>query len=242
MLFYIDDLGVDFSKALLKNPSLRSASVDSVKAVERCLSSMGIERSAFGRILDMYPQLLTSDPFRDLYPVFDFLLNDVGIPYHSIRRSIIRCPRLLVCSVDHQLRPALRFLRVLGFVGRKAITFRTTMLLVSSVRGTLAPKIEYLEGLGFGHGQVAKMVLRSPGLLTYSIRRNLLPKVEYFTREMKGDVKELKRFPQYFSFSLDGRIRPRHRILEEHGLVLPLSDMLKISDAEFKVRLLELQL
>ncbi|CAL5428821.1 unnamed protein product [Camellia sinensis] len=203
---------------------------------------MGIDRSALGRIFDMYPQLLTCDPYSDLYPVFDFLLNHVNIPFPDIRESIIRCLRLLICSVDHQLRPALRFLENLGFVGKHSLTCQTTLLLVSSVENTLMPKLNYLHDLGFSYEEVLRMVLRSPGLLTFSISNNFGPKVEYFLKEMNGDLAQLKRFPQYFSFSLEGKIKPRHQLLVENGLSLSLSQMLKVSDGEFNAWLIEMQL
>ncbi|XP_043707366.1 transcription termination factor MTEF1, chloroplastic [Telopea speciosissima] len=241
-LLYLEALNVDSSKALEKNPDLRSAPVDSLKSVEQCLYSMGIERSNFRRIFGMHPQLLTCDPHTHLYPVFDFLLNDVGIPFHDIRTSIARCPRLLVSNVHDHLKPALYFLRRLGFVGSHAITCQTTLLLVSSVECTLVPKLEYLQSLGFSYEETCKMVLRSPGLLTFSISNNFQPKVDYFLNEMNGDLAELKRFPQYFSFSLDGKIKPRHRLLVEHGLLLSLSEMLKVSDGEFRERLIEMRL
>lgn len=241
-LLYLQTLKVNPAKALQKNPNFRSTPLESLKSVENCLSSMGIERSAFGRILDMHPQLLTCEPYTDLYPVFDFLLNDVKIPFPDIRKSIVRCPRLLICSVEQQLRPTFCFLKELGFVGTNAITCQTTLLLVSSVEGTLMPKLDYLMSLGFEYEEVVNMVLRSPGLLTYSIANNLKPKVDYFLNEMNGDLTELKRFPQYFSFSLEGKIRRRHQLLAEHGLSLPLSEMLKVSDGEFNGRVIEMRL
>lgn len=85
------------------------------------------------------------------------------------------------------------------------------------------------------------MVVRSPGLLTLSVMKNLAPKVEFFLKEMNGDVSELKRFPQYFSFSLERRIRPRFGMLRQLGVSVPLEDMLKVSDGEFNARLLELR-
>ncbi|KAG7013135.1 Transcription termination factor MTEF1, chloroplastic [Cucurbita argyrosperma subsp. argyrosperma] len=242
ILYLENHLHVDFRKAFRENPDSRSATLSAVKSVEVCLSSMGLELSAVGRVLDMYPQLLTSDPDYDLYPIFDFLLNEVQIPFPDIRKSIVRCPRLLVSDLDLQLRPALKFLRDLGFVGLNAITSQTTLLLVSSVEHTLLPKIQYLENLGLSHKDVVNMVLRSPALLTYSIQNNLVPKVDYFLGDMKGDLSELRRFPQYFSFSLERKIKPRHRLLVEHGLSLSLSKMLKVSDGEFTARLLEMRL
>ncbi|KAI3983140.1 hypothetical protein MKX01_030862 [Papaver californicum] len=184
-----------------------------------------------GRIFGMHPQLLTCDIHTDLYPVFEFLLNDVKISFSEIRKSVVRCPRLLICSVRDQLRPTLYFLRRLGFVGQNGISCQTTLLLVSSVEDTLIPKLDYL-----------KMILRSPGLLTFSVANNFKPKVEYFLNEMEGDLGELKKFPQYFSFSLEGKIKPRHRLLVEHGFSLFLSEMLKVSDGEFSYHLMEMRL
>lgn len=86
------------------------------------------------------------------------------------------------------------------------------------------------------------MMIRSPGLLTFSIEKNYKPKVEYFLQEMRGELAELKRFPQYFSFSLEGKIKPRHRLLMEHGLRMSLSEMLKVSDGEFNARVIEMRL
>ncbi|KAL6192776.1 hypothetical protein ACLB2K_033862 [Fragaria x ananassa] len=238
-LVYLEThLNVNPQKALLKNPDFRSCPLSSIISVEHCLSSMGIERSAMGRILDMHPELLTADPHLRLYPVFDFLLHEARIPFPDIRKSIVRCPRLLVCDVTTQLHPALLFLTQLGL----RVTCQTTVLLVSSVKGTLVPKIEYLESLGLGHADVVNMVIRSPALLTLRIRNNFVPKVEYLLGEMKRDVKELKRFPQYFSFSLEGKIKPRHRLLVEHGFSLPLREMLRGSDGEFNAMLIEMRL
>nr|XP_043607762.1 transcription termination factor MTEF1, chloroplastic [Erigeron canadensis] len=241
-ILYLKALKVNPTKALQKNPNFRSTSLQSLKSVENCLSSMGILRSEFGRILDMYPQLLTCDPHNDLYPVFGFLLDDIGLEFFDIRKSIIRCPRLLICSVEDQLKPTLLFLRNLGFVGPNKITSQTTMLLVSSVDGTLRPKMDYLIGLGLEYEDVVNMVLRSPGLLTFSIENNFKPKVEYFLKEMKGDLGDLKRFPQYFSYSLEGKIMRRHRLLVDQGLSVPLWDMLKVSDGEFTARLIDARL
>ncbi|KMT12463.1 hypothetical protein BVRB_5g103920 [Beta vulgaris subsp. vulgaris] len=237
-LLYLESLNVNSLKALLKNPQFRSSSLQTLQSVENCLISFGISRSSLGRILDMYPLLLSSDPHLHLYPVFDFLINDVQLPFPDVSKSIIRCPRLLVSNVDHQLRPTFYFLRKLGF----KIDCHTTVLLVSSVENTLLPKLYFLRSLGFSDSEVVNLVLRSPALLTYSIQNNFKPKLEYFLKEMKRDLKEIKRFPQYFSFSLEGKIKPRHRLLVEHGFSMSLSDMLKVSDGEFNVRLIEMRL
>ncbi|XP_020236756.1 transcription termination factor MTEF1, chloroplastic [Cajanus cajan] len=239
-VLFLETLNINPSKAFLLNPAIRSAPLSTLKSATRSLSSLGLPRAAVARILDMHPLLLTCDPYTHLYPLLDFLLHEVPIPYDHVHLSLTRCPRLLVSSVDHQLRPTLHFLRKLGFHGpHHPLTCHNTLLLVSSVQDTLLPKIQFLKGLGLSHAQVANMVVRSPALLTYSVHNNLRPKVEFFFKEMNGDVADLTRFPQYFSFSLERRIRPRYEKLRQLGLSFRLEDMLKVSDGEFNARLVE---
>uniref|UniRef100_A0A1S2XJ21 Transcription termination factor MTEF1, chloroplastic n=2 Tax=Cicer arietinum TaxID=3827 RepID=A0A1S2XJ21_CICAR len=238
----LEKLKVNPEKAFKENPTLRSCSLRTLKSVIQCLSSMGIHRNVMGRILDMLPELLTYEPHDDIYPLLDFLLNEVRIPYPDVQKSILRCPRLLVSSIENRLRPALCFLKELGFVGPHSLTCQTTLLLVSSVEDTLLPKVEFLMGLGFTRVEVSNMIVRSPGLLTLSVANNLAPKVEFFLKEMNGDVAELKMFPQFFSFSLERRIKPRHVLLVQLGLSLPLQEMLQVSDGGFDSMLLELRL
>jgi mTERF domain-containing protein len=231
---YLQTLNVNPQKALTQNPKLHLTPISTLLSVQHCLSSTGLSHAAVGRILDMYPQLLTSNPLIDLIPIFDFLLNEVKIPTFDLPRSLNRCPRLLVTDLKLQLRPALCFLQDLGFVESREID---VVLLVCNVEHTLKPKIEFLMGLGFTYEEVVVMVIRSPGLLTYSVEKNFRPKVEYFVNEMKGDLRELKRFPQYFSFSLERKIKRRHEILANHGLRVPLSKMLRVSDREFDAKM-----
>ncbi|MBA0627543.1 hypothetical protein Godav_005043, partial [Gossypium davidsonii] len=206
---------------LNSNPSLRSTPLSSLLSLERSLSSVGLSRPSIGRILDMCLLLLTSDPL----PPVNFLLHEVTLPFPHLPLSLTRCPRLLVSSVPTQLRPTLLFLTSLGLV----LNSHNTLLLVSDVENTLKPKINFLQSLGFDEPEVNRMVVRSPGLLTLSVENNMSPKAEFFLVEMEGDLEELKRFPQYFSFSLEKKIKPRHRALVEYGFKLPLSKMLKIS-------------
>lgn len=102
--------------------------------------------------------------------------------------------------------------------------------------------MDYIQSLGFSYRETAKLVVRSPGLLTFSVDNNFKPKVEFLVGEMGRDVRELKEFPQYFSCSLEGKIRPRHEMLVESGVRMGLGEMLKVSDGEFRERVLEKRL
>ncbi|KAJ1293313.1 hypothetical protein BS78_01G058300 [Paspalum vaginatum] len=227
-------MGVDYGRALEHNPALRDAAPESIHAVVSFLQSRGLQFKDLGRVFGMCPSVLTASVRADLRPVFAFLSEDLGVPESAHRRVVIKCPRVLACSVRDQLRPALIYLRRLGFRDKRALALQDPILLVSSVERTLAPKLEFLAGLGMSRDDAVAMVLRCPALFTFSIERNYVPKFEYLVEAMGGGVEDIKAFPQYFAFSLEKRIAPRHQAAQEAGVALPLPDMLKATDEEFR--------
>lgn len=181
----------------------------------------------------MCPQILTSNIKSELNPVFGFISNELGVAEHNFRKVINRCPRLLICSVRDQLKPALFYLHRLGFRDFEALAYSEPVLLASNVEKTLKPKLEFLMGLGYTKEEAIGMVLRCPSLFTFSIENNFKPKIEYFLGEMKGKLEDIKEFPQYFAFSLEKRIKPRHLEVLQSGVEVPLPILLKSTDQEF---------
>jgi len=226
-------MGVDYGRALELNPSLRDAAPESIHAVVSFLQSRGLHFKDLGRVFGMCPSVLTASVRADLRPVFAFLSEDLGVPESAHRRVVVKCPRVLACSVRDQLRPALIYLRRLGFRDTRVLALQDPILLVSSVERTLAPKLQFLAGLGMSRDDAVAMVLRCPALFTFSIERNYRPKFEYLVEAMGCGVEDIKAFPQFFAFSLEKRIAPRHRAVEEAGVTMPLPDMLKATDEEF---------
>ncbi|XP_059668771.1 transcription termination factor MTEF1, chloroplastic [Cornus florida] len=230
----LEIMGVDSGRALSLNPSLQTATLHSIHSIISFLQSKGILQKDMGRIFGMCPKVLTSEIKTDLNPVFNFLSHDLQVPDQSFRRVINKCPRLLISSVRDQLKPALFYLRRLGFEDLEALAYHDPILLVSSVQKTLIPKLDYLVSLGFSRNDAIGMVLRCPGLFTFSVENNFKPKFEYFAKEMEGGLEELKEFPQYFAFSLEKRIKPRHMEVVQSGAKIALPLMLKSTDEEFK--------
>lgn len=230
----LEIMGIDYSRALSRNPDLRDATPDSIHSVISYLKSKGVHHKDLPRIFGMCPKILTCNIRSDLIPVFAFLSKDLKVPDAYFRKVINKCPRLLASSARDQLRPALIYLQRLGFKDTDALAYNDPVLLVSSVEKTLIPKLKFLMGMGMPREEAVGMVLRCPGLLTFSIDNNFKPKHEYFIKEMEGDVEELKEFPQFFTFSLEKRIKPRHQQMKDVGVRLPLSIMLKSTDEELK--------
>ncbi|KAM7256481.1 hypothetical protein ACFE04_012222 [Oxalis oulophora] len=227
-------MGIDSGKALSLNPSLRSATLDSLQSIISFLQRKGIHQKDFPRIFGMCPKILTSNIRTELVPIFNFLEQDLKVPEQNFRKVINKCPRILVSSVSDQLKPCLFYLQRLGFKDLKALAYQDSILMVSNVENTLMPKLRFLEGIGFSRNEAVGMVLRCPALFTFSVENNFKPKFDYFATEMKGKLEELKEFPQYFAFSLEKRIKPRHMEVVQSGVKVPLSVMLKATDVEFK--------
>ncbi|XP_062150096.1 transcription termination factor MTEF1, chloroplastic [Alnus glutinosa] len=229
----LEIMGVDSGRALSQNPSLHAATLESIHSIISFLQSKGIRQKDLPRIFGMCPKILTSDIKTDLNPIFNFLSQYLGVPDHSFRRVINKCPRLLASSASNQLKPAFFYLQRLGFKNLEALAYNDSVLLVSSVEITLIPKLKYLESLGLSRDEAVGMALRSPSLLTFSIENNFKPKFEYFSGVMERKLEELKEFPQYFAFSLEKRIKPRHIKVLQSGVEVPLPLMLKSTDEEF---------
>ena len=57
-------------------------------------------------------QVLGYSMAEKLRPMIDYLVEEVGVPAESIPMLVQRCPKLLGCSIDRNLRPTLLGLSV----------------------------------------------------------------------------------------------------------------------------------
>ncbi|XP_057810878.1 transcription termination factor MTEF1, chloroplastic [Salvia miltiorrhiza] len=232
IILYLDSLGVDSFYCLHTHPPLISTPVSQIKSTVDFLLSLGITVADLRRIFPMCPELLTSSS--TAVRATTFLLREARVGAADLRYVVHRRPRLLACSVERQLRPALYFLQ--GTIGIEDVS-RFTFLLSCSVESKFIPRIDYLQKLGFPYRDAILMFRRFPSLFCYSIKENFEPKFDYFVVEMGRELKELVAFPHYFSFSLENRIKPRHRVCVEKGVCLPLPTMLKLSEGRFRAKL-----
>ncbi|XP_019106274.2 transcription termination factor MTEF1, chloroplastic isoform X2 [Beta vulgaris subsp. vulgaris] len=229
---FLDSIGLDSLSLLPPSAIAAAPSLSDLKSSFDYLTSLGFSPPQLRRIFTMCPEIL-SLRFHDTAPVFAFLLREVKVPASDLPRVICSRPRLLVSDVETRLRPTLYFLQSIGIHEVN----RHTNLLSASVEDKYMPKIHYFEKLGFAYHDCVSMFRRFPPLFCYSVKENFEPKFNYFVVEMGRDLKELKAFPQYFSFSLEKRIKPRHQTCVETGVCFPLPLMLKMKENEFRKRL-----
>lgn len=78
------------------------------------------------------------------------------------------------------------------------------------------------------------MISRYGALYTFSLAENLTPKWEFFLTMEDYPKIELVKFPQYFGYSLEERIKPRYKLVRESGISLLLNQLLSLSGQDFE--------
>nr|CAD1833839.1 unnamed protein product [Ananas comosus var. bracteatus] len=230
-LLFLDSLGVDLASGAAAAAVAR-APIGEMRAAAAALVELGLGPGELRRCAGMCPEILAAAP-ETIAAAAAFLRREAGVPAAALPRVIRRRPRLLVSSVPGRLRPTLYFLQTLGI----SPISRHATLLSCSVEEKLLPRLEFLESAGFSRKEARAMARRFPQLMCYSIEGNLRPKLGFLLDAMGRSPVELREFPHYFSFGLDGRIRPRHIACEERGVRLPLPAMLRPGDERFRARL-----
>ncbi|KAJ0806259.1 putative transcription regulator mTERF family [Helianthus annuus] len=234
-LLYLDTFGIDLIPLLTAHPPLISTPLSHIKSTMTFLSTtISLSPPALDRLTSLCPEVLTL-PLSSIVSSVTFLLREAHVSTHHLRHVIHRRPRLITSDVKTRLRPTLYFLQ--GTIGIPDIS-KHAHLLSCSVEDKLLPRIEYFhENIGISYDDTMLIFRRFPSLFCYSVKDNLEPKFNYFVVEMGRDLKELVEFPQYFSFSLENRIKRRHLRCVEKGVCLPLPAMLRSSEKRFMERL-----
>lgn len=85
--------------------------------------------------------------------------------------------------------------------------------------------MNYFLGKGLSKKYVCSMISRFSPLLGYSIEHVLKPKLDFLLQTMKKPLKAVVEYPRYFSYSLEGRIKPRFWIIKSRNIDCSLTDM-----------------
>ncbi|KAJ9152883.1 hypothetical protein P3X46_026392 [Hevea brasiliensis] len=195
--------------------------------------SKGFQDTDFSRLTSICPQLISNNfDLTDVDPVFQFLASDLHASVQESRGLIFNCPQILFSDVEYCLRPTLNYLRQLG-VAKLNVPSKLNAHLLNIREEKLRSKIKFLKSVGLSHKEAASFSARIPAIFGYSIENNLRPKLQYLLEEMERSMEELKEFPQYFGFSLEKRIVPRHLHLKKRDVRIKLNRMLMWSDQRF---------
>ncbi|KAF3623072.1 transcription termination factor MTERF2, chloroplastic [Capsicum chacoense] len=238
---YLKEFGLsneDVGRLLAFKPHLMGCGIEEkFKPLVKYFYYLGISKDGMRKILVTRPVLFCVDFETTIVSKVQFL-RDIGVQQDAIGNMLVRFPRLLTFSLHKKIRPVVIFLLTKAGVSQRNIGKVIALgpeLVGCSIANKLDHNVKYFLSLGITLRQLGEMVTDFPMLLTYNIDI-LRPKYRYLRRMMVRPLQDLIEFPRFFSYSLDERIVPRHKIMVENRVNFKLRYMLASSDDEFKQR------
>ncbi|KAF9609849.1 hypothetical protein IFM89_018791 [Coptis chinensis] len=238
---YLKEFGLsdeEVGRLLAFKPQLMACSIeDRWKPLVKYLYYLGVRRDGMRRMLTLKPMVFCVNLETTIAPKVRFF-QDIGIREDAIGSMIVKFPTILTYSLYKKIRPVVIFLMTKAGVRDKDIGKVIALgpeLVGCNIVHKLEVNVKYFLSLGISLRQLGEMIADFPMLLRYSLDV-LRPKYRYLRRTMVGTLQDLIEFPRYFSYSLDGRILPRHKMVVEDRLNFKLRYMLACSDEEFHKR------
>ncbi|WJX51464.1 Transcription termination factor mterf2, chloroplastic, variant 2 [Trifolium repens] len=230
---YLKEFGLeskDVGKLLAFRPELMACSIEERwQPLVKYLYYYGITRDGMKRMLIIKPMVFCIDLEMNIVP------KDLGVRNDGIANMLVKFPPLLTYSLYKKIRPVVIFLMTKAGVTEESIGKVIALgpqLLGCSIVHKLEVNVKYYLSLGIRLRQLGEMIADFPMLLRYNTDV-LRPKYTYLRRTMVRTLQDLIEFPRFFSYSLEGRIIPRHKVLVEKQINVKLNCMLACTDEEF---------
>lgn len=232
---FLLDLGIpksDIPTILCKRPQICGISLtDNLKPTMAFLETLGIDKNQWAKIIYRFPAILTYSR-QKLISTVEFL-TQTGLTEEQIGKILTRCPNIMSYSVEDKLRPTMEYFESLN-VDVAVLLHRCPQTFGLSIETNLKPVTEFFLEKGYGLDEIGVMISRYGALYTFSLKENLMPKWDYFQTTMDYPNSELVKFPQFFGYSLQERIKPRYELVKRSGVRLLLNQVLSLSGVEFE--------
>jgi len=188
-----------------------------------------------GKVISAFPSVLLLNAEKQILPVTDFLMDDLGIEREEIASVLQLYPVLLSQDIGQMKETAAYLLSLDVYPDDVGSIFRAfPALLTTSIKESMEPVVEYLQFIGVT--DVGAFLTKLPTVLTYSVEKDLKPKWDYLQRVSLKPSFELEEFPAYFSYPLDRRIKTRYDYLAFKGVskqLIPVAKVLRFGDVDF---------
>uniref|UniRef100_A0A1D1YZM1 mTERF domain-containing protein 1, mitochondrial n=2 Tax=Anthurium amnicola TaxID=1678845 RepID=A0A1D1YZM1_9ARAE len=230
------DLSIEeIGRLLAYKPQLMGCCIEERwKPLVKYLYYLGVRRDGMKRMLIMKPMVFCVDLETTIAPKVRFL-QDIGVQEEAIGGVLVKFPPILTYSLYKKIRPVVIFLMTKAGVTRKDIGKVIALepeLVGCSIIDKLDVNVKYFLSLGIPLRSLGEMIADFPMLLRYNLDV-LRPKYRYLRRTMVRPLQDLIEFPRFFSYSLEGRIIPRHKMMVENRINFKLRYMLVGCDEVF---------
>ncbi|KAK6121589.1 hypothetical protein DH2020_044669 [Rehmannia glutinosa] len=208
-----------------------------IKPLVDYLVSLGLPKKILARMFEKRAYILGYDLKETVKPNVDCLIS-FGIRKEVIASVIAQYPQIIGLPLKAKLSSQQYFFNLKlkidpdGF----ARVIERMPQIVSLNQNVIMKPVDFLLGRGISSDDVAKMVVKCPQLVALQV--GLMKNSYYFFKsEMGRPVKEIVEFPDYFTYSLESRIKPRYQRLQSKGIRCSLAWFLNCSDHRFEERL-----
>ncbi|XP_050367128.1 transcription termination factor MTERF4, chloroplastic [Argentina anserina] len=238
---YLVSIGVaprDIGPMVTQYPYLLGMRVGTViKPFVDFLVSLGLPKKILARMLEKRAYLLGYDLKETVKPNVDCLVA-FGIRRELLASIVAQYPQIIGQPLKAKMSSQQFFFSMKLKIDPEgfARVIEKMPQTVSLNQHVIMKPIDFLIGRGIPSEDVAKMVVKCPQLV--ALRVELMKNSYYFFKsEMGRPVKELMEFPEYFTYSLESRIKPRYQKLKSKGIRCSLRWFLNCSDQRFEERL-----
>lgn len=208
-----------------------------IKPLVEFLIGLGIPKRILARMLEKRTHILGYDLEETIKPNVNALIS-FGVCKEAIPMIVLQYPQIIGLPLKAKLSTMQYFFSLKlkidpdGFVK----VLEKLPQIVNLNQNLMLKPVEFLKGRGIPDSDVARMIVKCPQLLL--LRGDVLKNSYYFFKsEMKRGVEELFEFPEYFTYSLESRIKPRYHRIEGKGIRCGLAWFLNCSDKRFEERL-----
>ncbi|KAK4488586.1 hypothetical protein RD792_004352 [Penstemon davidsonii] len=238
---YLVSIGVnprDIGPMVTQYPYILGMRVGTViKPLVDYLVSLGLPKKILARMFEKRAYVIGYSLEETVKPNVDCLMS-FGVRKEALASIIAQYPQILGLPLKAKLSSQQYFFNLKlkidpdGF----ARVIERMPQIVSLNQNVIMKSVDFLLGRAISVSDVAKMVVKCPQVVALQVGF-MKNSYYYFKSEMGRPVNELVEFPEYLTYSLESRIKPRYQRLKSKGIRCSLAWFLNCSDQRFEERL-----
>nr|GMD28747.1 transcription termination factor MTERF2, chloroplastic [Ipomoea batatas] len=198
------------------------------------LEKNGVRRDWIGFVISRCPEIL-SFSMEELKMRVEFYLN-LGMNENDFGTMVFDYPKVLGYLSMEEMNQKVAYLKEFGLsnedVGR--VIALKPHLMGCNIEEKWKPLVKFFYYIGMSKEGMRRILITRPIVFCIDLQNTIVPKVQ-FLREIGvqedaiGDV-----LARFFSYSLEDRIIPRHKVLVENRVNFKLRYMLKSTNEKFE--------
>nr|GEZ47171.1 transcription termination factor MTERF4, chloroplastic [Tanacetum cinerariifolium] len=208
-----------------------------IKPLVEYLVSLGLPKKVLARMFEKRAYAIGYDVEEMVKPSVECLVS-FGVRKEALASIIAQYPQIIGLPLKAKLSTQQYFFNLKVKVDPEgfARVIERMPQVVSLGQNVIMKVVDFLVGRGISADDVAKMIVKCPQLVALQLGL-MKTSFFFFKSEMGRPLKELVEFPEYFTYGLESRIKPRYQRLQHKGIRSSLSWFLNCSDQRFEERL-----